>query len=1009
MNHQTPFIKLCRHMKTHCLFFCKHVASHKKHYMLWIFGWFAVIRLILLIVWILWWTYHFPYDATAQWPGYISPEQCSSTSEIRKAECEALVDLYNTTNWSAWTNSNNRWDFSRICSWYGVQCEKSTVRNILLSWNNLQGDLPQSIWSLEYLNTLDIGNNAITRIPYTIWKLNSYLTQLYINNNLLHELPTEIGNLSALEILDISHNELDSSQFRKILSLPKIRILSWSHNLIQEIDSIYSNISDTLQQLDLSYNHIQNIDSLTENNHPLLTHLILRHNQIEYFNTINFGNFASIVVLDFGKNIIDSSSIDNLWSLNQLTHLYLDHNMIKTIPRSFDILAKQNVLTTLDLSYNRISIANRINNIISLEYLNLSNNMITAMFDMNKLFHLTSIDLSFNMLSGDIAPVLKEFIKSRNTLEHFSLRHNTFKWNIPYTVDDPNTKDLETFLDFSALADNSGCMIDYNRLYIAWVNNPDLYDFLETKCVDISSSKSFLQLDWKRQYTETATSITWWYTGTETIFGWDVIDINITLENYGKTNTSWLIVSFVDVPWYTIRTSWGSDAIKWRVFDEEDSCKQQLIKFSTWPYVTALDTRASNNWWTDFFAYLQSHYRDHDLYVLDIFDGYPKTWWASFVQWLGKTTFDAFDQTFFGGFDNRLFAIDLNDLAIDGCGIKWKNVQSFFVDPLALKNTTTLSFSLEIDESFDWELQIPVLLENNHRLYEEKKTKDNSYTVVLKIQTPICGNGIVEWSEECDSKDLDSKTCKDFGHTQGELTCSDTCTIISSACKTPSWWNGWTTISRDNCPGGDFSPSYYDDTCWTQEAETDTEIETDTSLSTGWSSYPQEVIDAFAYASDLKITDSTNIEDANINEYILRKEAAKMMAIFAMKELNKTPSSTTWCNFSDISNESIEVQEYIHLSCELWIMGLKKDGRPDTVFNPNAYITRAQFGTMLSRLLYGNNYNIHILSPFPYYKKHLEILQQNNIMTKIDNPVTKKEIKSWIMLMMYRIHQQSDI
>ena len=38
-------------------------------------------------------------------------------------------------------------------------------------------------------------------------------------------------------------------------------------------------------------------------------------------------------------------------------------------------------------------------------------------------------------------------------------------------------------------------------------------------------------------------------------------------------------------------------------------------------------------------------------------------------------------------------------------------------------------------------------------------------------------------------------------------------------------------------------------------------------------------------------------------------------------------------------------------------MGLESDGTPGKVFNPNTTVTRAQFGTMLSRLLYGNTYN----------------------------------------------------
>ncbi|MEI7563133.1 MAG: hypothetical protein WCJ39_05720 [bacterium] len=39
-------------------------------------------------------------------------------------------------------------------------------------------------------------------------------------------------------------------------------------------------------------------------------------------------------------------------------------------------------------------------------------------------------------------------------------------------------------------------------------------------------------------------------------------------------------------------------------------------------------------------------------------------------------------------------------------------------------------------------------------------------------------------------------------------------------------------------------------------------------------------------------------------------------------------------------------------------MGLKPDGTPDTVFNPMAVVTRAQFGSALSRLLYGGYNNV---------------------------------------------------
>ena len=88
-------------------------------------------------------------------------------------------------------------------------------------------------------------------------------------------------------------------------------------------------------------------------------------------------------------------------------------------------------------------------------------------------------------------------------------------------------------------------------------------------------------------------------------------------------------------------------------------------------------------------------------------------------------------------------------------------------------------------------------------------------------------------------------------------------------------------------------------------------------------------------------------------------------------------------------------------------MGLKQDGTPDSIFNPNQYITRAQFGTMLSRLLYDGIYNVALSSNIPWYQNHLQALQKEVIMTQISNPITRKEMRGWIILMMYRIAQKN--
>ncbi|MEI6673281.1 MAG: hypothetical protein WCL02_08475 [bacterium] len=49
-------------------------------------------------------------------------------------------------------------------------------------------------------------------------------------------------------------------------------------------------------------------------------------------------------------------------------------------------------------------------------------------------------------------------------------------------------------------------------------------------------------------------------------------------------------------------------------------------------------------------------------------------------------------------------------------------------------------------------------------------------------------------------------------------------------------------------------------------------------------------------------------------------------------------------------------------------------------FNPNTKVTRAEFGTVLSRALYGNQND----TGSPYYLKHLQVLKKNAIMKNIE-------------------------
>jgi hypothetical protein len=73
-------------------------------------------------------------------------------------------------------------------------------------------------------------------------------------------------------------------------------------------------------------------------------------------------------------------------------------------------------------------------------------------------------------------------------------------------------------------------------------------------------------------------------------------------------------------------------------------------------------------------------------------------------------------------------------------------------------------------------------------------------------------------------------------------------------------------------------------------------------------------------------------------------------------------------------------------------------GQGITAFRPYDTISRAEFGTALSRALWGNQYE----GGTPYYAKHLDALKAAGIMTQIANAESTKEVRGWVMLMLMR-------
>lgn len=165
----------------------------------------------------------------------------------------------------------------------------------------------------------------------------------------------------------------------------------------------------------------------------------------------------------------------------------------------------------------------------------------------------------------------------------------------------------------------------------------------------------------------------------------------------------------------------------------------------------------------------------------------------------------------------------------------------------------------------------------------------------------------------------------------------------------------------------------------------------------GAASYSEELQGAYDYAYGIGITTKSSIGQANMLGTLKRVDMAKMMANYAVEVLGKTPDTSKSCDFNDVSNETSEMQSYVVKACQLGLMGIDANGDANDSFNPQGIVTRAQFGTVLSRALYGDVNE----GGTPYYAEHLQALKDAGIMTNISNP-NSLEIRGYVMLMMQR-------
>tara|TARA_R110000787_G_scaffold59922_13_gene135905 strand:- start:2133 stop:2837 length:705 start_codon:yes stop_codon:yes gene_type:complete len=184
-------------------------------------------------------------------------------AQISSTEKQALQDIYTSTNGEQW---NNPWDLNQpVNQWEGITIKDDKVISISLMFNNMEGELPNSLNKLKYLEVLELSFNKLEgTIPTELGDLKKLKVLAFNGNNLTGTIPSNIGDLLGLTQLHLSSNQLTGEIPQSIVDLEYLEVLNvFDNDLSGKIPSQLAS-SRNLKQLLVAENNFADTREFSE-------------------------------------------------------------------------------------------------------------------------------------------------------------------------------------------------------------------------------------------------------------------------------------------------------------------------------------------------------------------------------------------------------------------------------------------------------------------------------------------------------------------------------------------------------------------------------------------------------------------------------------------------------------------------------------------------------------------------------------------------------------------------